>query len=104
MPPEADRAVVHRVIFDELTRGIISDDSRLEYLRIMGDLITRGAEGIVLGCTEISLLVAARHLPGHTLYDTTALHVERAVRLSLGLEPLPALPQKYRRTLNTSGR
>ncbi|MEO6501137.1 MAG: aspartate/glutamate racemase family protein [Jatrophihabitantaceae bacterium] len=90
-PPEPDRAVVHRVIFDELTRGVISDDSRLEYLRIMGDLITQGAEGIVLGCTEISLLVAARHLPGHPLYDTTALHVERAVRLSLGLEPLPAL-------------
>jgi aspartate racemase len=89
-PPEADRAVVHRVIFDELTRGVISDDSRAEYLRIMGHLIDRGAEGIVLGCTEISLLVAARHLPGHALYDTTALHVERAVRLSLGLQPLPA--------------
>jgi aspartate racemase len=89
-PPEADRAVVHRVIFDELTRGVIADGSRQEYLRIMGDLISRGAEGIVLGCTEISLLVAQPHLPGHTLYDTTALHVERAVRLSLGLEPLPS--------------
>lgn len=96
-PPEADRAVVHRVIFEELTRGVISDDSRLEYLRIMGDLIDRGAEGIVLGCTEISLLVAARHLPEHALYDTTGLHVERAVRLSLGLEPLPALPQDFLR-------
>lgn len=70
---------------------LYSVDLRQEYLRIMSDLTARGAEGIVLGCTEISLLVSAQHLPGRPLYDTTALHVERAVRLSLGLEPLPVL-------------
>lgn len=88
VPAERDRALVHRVIFEELTRGIIDDHSRQEYLRVMGDLVARGAEGIVLGCTEIGLLVAAEDMQGTVLYDTTALHVDRAVRISLGLHPL----------------
>lgn len=88
VPAERDRALVHRVIFEELTRGIIDEHSRQEYLRIMRDLVARGAQGIVLGCTEISLLVAAEDMPGTVLYDTTALHVDRAVRISLGLHPL----------------
>ena len=94
VPPERDRALVHRVIFEELTRGVIDDRSRQEYLRIMRDLVARGAQGIVLGCTEICLLVAAADLPGTALYDTTALHVDRAVRLSLGLDPLPTVPRR----------
>ena len=85
VPAPADRAVVHRVIFEELTRGIVDDQSRQEYLRIIRDLVARGAEGIVLGCTEISLLVTPDDLPGTPLYDTTALHVDRAVHASLGL-------------------
>jgi aspartate racemase len=98
VPTEPDRALVHRVIFEELTRGIVEDSSRQEYLRIMRDLVARGAEGIVLGCTEISVLVAPQDLPGTVLYDTTALHVERAVRISLGLHPL-----KMTRESSTSG-
>jgi aspartate racemase len=86
VPSEPDRALVHRVIFEELTHGIIEDHSRQEYQRIMGDLVARGAQGVVLGCTEISLLV--NDMPGTVLYDTTALHVDRAVRVSLGLHPL----------------
>ena len=89
VPPERDRAVVHRVIFEELTHGIIDGRSRQEYVRIMRDLVGRGAQGIVLGCTEISLLVAPEDLPGPVLYDTTARHVDRAVRISLGIDPLP---------------
>lgn len=89
VPPERDRAVVHRVIFEELTHGIIDDHSRQEYVRIMRDMVGQGAQGIVLGCTEISLLVAPEDLPGTVLYDTTAQHVDRAVRISLGLDPLP---------------
>jgi aspartate racemase len=92
VPPERDRALVHRVIFEELTRGIIDDRSRQEYLRIMRDLLARGAHGIVLGCTEIGLLVAAPEMSGTVLYDTTALHVERAVRVILGLHPLVTDP------------
>ena len=88
VPPAHDRALVHQVIFEELTHGIIDDHSQQEYQRIMGDLVDRGAQGIVLGCTEISLLVSAGDLPGTVLYDTTALHVDRAVRISLGLHPL----------------
>jgi aspartate racemase len=93
VPGEQDRALVHRVIFEELTRGVIDDGSRQEYVRIMGDLAALGAQGIVLGCTEISLLVsggdlAGTDLSGTILYDTTALHVDRAVRISLGLHPL----------------
>ena len=92
VPPEQDRALVHRVIFEELTRGTIEDHSRQEYLRIMRDLVARGAQGIVLGCTEISLLVAAEDMSETVLYDTTALHVDRAVRISLGLHPLVTDP------------
>jgi aspartate racemase len=88
VPSEPDRALVHRVIFEELTHGVIDDHSRQEYQRVMGDLVARGAQGVVLGCTEISLLVAAGDMPGTVLYDTTALHVDRAVRVSLGLQPL----------------
>ena len=92
VPAEQDRAIVHRVIFEELTHGIVVDHSRQEYLRIIGDLVARGAQGIVLGCTEISLLVASQDVPDTVLYDTTALHVERAVRISLGLHSLTTDP------------
>ena len=92
VPGERDRALVHRVIFEELTRGIIDDHSRQEYLRIMRDLVARGAQGIVLGCNEISLLVTAKDMSGTALYDTTAQHVDRAVRISLGLQPLSTDP------------
>ena len=92
VPSEPDRALVHRVIFEELTHGIIDEHSRQEYQRIMGDLVARGAQGVVLGCTEISLLVAADDMPGTVLFDTTALHVDRAVRISLGLHPLGTEP------------
>jgi aspartate racemase len=95
VPSEPDRALVHRVIFEELTHGIIDDRSRREYQRVMGDLVARGAQGVVLGCTEISLLVAAGDMPGTVLYDTTALHVDRAVRVSLGLEPLGEQPLSH---------
>ena len=97
VPAERDRVLVDHVIFEELTRGIIDDHSRQEYLRIMGDLVARGAEGIVLGCTEIGLLVAAGDMPGTVLYDTTALHVDRAVRISLGLHPLVTDPDSTAR-------
>jgi aspartate racemase len=83
VPPAADQEVVHRIIFDELTHGTVSAASRMEYVRIMVDLVSRGAQGIVLGCTEISLLVGPEDLPGTPLYDTTGLHVARAVELAL---------------------
>ncbi|RKQ88111.1 aspartate racemase [Solirubrobacter pauli] len=81
-PPARDRKIVHDVIYDELCRGIVSDLSREQYRRIMADLAEQGAQGILLGCTEIDLLVGADDSPV-PVYDTTRLHAERAVALSL---------------------
>jgi aspartate racemase len=81
-PPQADRDIVHRVIYEELCRGEVSTDSRREYQRIMAGMVEEGAEAIILGCTEISMLVAPEHA-AVTLFDTTAIHAlaaaERAV-------------------------
>lgn len=81
-PPAPDRKIVHDVIYDELCRGIVSDLSREKYRRIMADLADQGAQGILLGCTEIDLLVGADDSPV-PVYDTTRLHAERAVTLAL---------------------
>jgi aspartate racemase len=82
IPGKADREIVHHVIYDELVLGRIEPGSRTEYLRIIDGLVQRGAEGIVLGCTEIGLLVkqADCAIP---LFDTTLLHAEAAVAYAL---------------------
>jgi aspartate racemase len=82
VPGEADRAIVHDVIYDELCRGVVDDGSRDQYRRIMRELADRGAEGILLGCTEIDLLVGQGDSPV-PVFDTTRLHVLRAVDLAL---------------------
>jgi aspartate racemase len=76
-PPQADRDLVHQVIYDELCRGEVKDSSRQAYLRVMEDMRQQDAQAIILGCTEISLLVQAQDstLP---LFDTTALHARSA--------------------------
>jgi aspartate racemase len=81
-PGEADRTTVHEVIFNELCQGVVSDASRQRYQEVMAQLVARGAQGIVLGCTEISLLVsqADASVP---LFDTGALHARYAARWSL---------------------
>ncbi|WP_421248564.1 aspartate/glutamate racemase family protein [Aeromonas jandaei] len=82
VPAEAERERVHRIIYDELCLGEIRDASRAEYLAIIAGLAAAGAEAVILGCTEIALLVgeAQAAVP---LYDTTAIHVEAAVTLAL---------------------
>jgi aspartate racemase len=85
VPEAADRRVVHDVIYDELCVGVISDRSREEYRRIMRGLADRGAEAILLGCTEIDLLVGPEDSPV-PVFDTTRLHAERAVELALAGE------------------
>lgn len=77
-------AIVDRIIFNELVRGELRADSKREYLRIVGELREHGAEGVILGCTEIFLLVAQEDLPDFPVYDTTALHVQAAVDFALG--------------------
>lgn len=82
VPGDADRATVHRIIYDELVQGVIRDESRAEYRRIIAALIADGAEAIVLGCTEIMLLVDTSD-SAVPLFDTLALHVEAAVEMAL---------------------
>ena len=85
VPDEAGRERVHRIIYDELCLGEIRESSRAEYLAIIAGLAAAGAEAVILGCTEIALLVgdAKAAVP---LYDTTAIHAEAAVALALSLD------------------
>lgn len=81
--PDTDgRAAVHRIIYDELCLGIVREESRTVYREVIGQLVTQGAEGIVLGCTEIELLVAENDSPV-PVFPTTRLHVEAAVDWAL---------------------
>ncbi len=81
-PNDADRKIIHDVIYGELCLGDVRDNSRQEYLRIMDDLTARGAQGVILGCTEITLLVKPEHT-SIRLYDTTLLHALSAVDWAL---------------------
>jgi aspartate racemase len=81
-PPEADRQHVNRIIYDELCMGIIRDESRQHYRQIMADLVAQGAQGIILGCTEITLLVGAADTTV-PVFDTTRIHAEAAVEFAL---------------------
>lgn len=83
VPGASDRAIVHRVIYEELVRGVVADASRAEYRRIIEDLVRQGAEGIILGCTEIELLISAADSPV-PVFPTTRIHVEAAVHHALG--------------------
>jgi aspartate racemase len=82
VPDDEDRQFVHRVIYDELCCGQVLDESRREYLRIIGELVERGAEGVVLGCTEIPLLITPEHTSVR-LFDTGLIHAETAVEMTL---------------------
>ena len=82
VPDEADRNRVHDVIYSELGHGLIKGSSRAQYLAIIEKLRARGAEGVILGCTEIPLLVKPGDAP-IPLFDTTALHAQAAVEAAL---------------------
>jgi len=81
-PNAADQQIVHEVIYNQLCLGIVRDDSRQDYLRIMGDLVAQGAQGVILGCTEIIMLIKPEHTT-ISLYDTTQLHALAAVDWAL---------------------
>ncbi|RKP50467.1 aspartate/glutamate racemase family protein [Trinickia fusca] len=82
IPGEAARADVHRIIYDELCHGIVDDASRTIYQRTIDELASRGAQAVILGCTEITLLIKPQDssLP---VFDTTALHAQAAVDWAL---------------------
>lgn len=82
-PEEADRAEIHRVIFEELCRGSVKDSSRDSYKRIIAALRAAGAQGVILGCTEITMLIGPQDtdLP---LFDTTAIHAAAIADWAMG--------------------
>ena len=82
VPDQSERDTIHRVIFDELCQGRIEDVSRQRYLAIIDSLHAHGAQAVILGCTEIAMLVGQRDTTV-PLYDTTALHAQRAVTWAL---------------------
>ena len=82
IPDAGDRELVHEVIYDELCMGKITVNSRSSYLHIIDKLKQHGAEAVVLGCTEIALLVQQAHTPV-PLYDTTEIHAQQAIRYAL---------------------
>lgn len=82
IPTEADRKIVHRIIYEELCLGVINPDSRQKYEAIVEALIAEGAEGIILGCTEICMLIGELKF-SVPLFDTTTIHAKEAVSFSL---------------------
>jgi aspartate racemase len=82
VPDDAGRETVHRVIYEELCQGQVKEESRSEFAKIIESLAARGAAGVILGCTEIGLLVRAGDSPV-PVYDTTEIHARRAVEWAL---------------------
>ena len=83
IPKEQDRERINTIIFQELCLGIISDDSKKEYIRIIDDMMKQGARGIILGCTEIGMLIQQSDTTA-PLFDTTVIHGKRAALYSIG--------------------
>ena len=82
VPTADDRQIIHTIIYDELCHGTVTEPSRADYLRIINEMAERGAQGMILGCTEICLLIKQEHTP-LPVFDTTAIHAEEAVALAL---------------------
>jgi aspartate racemase len=93
IPDPADRAIVHRVIYEELCQGDLRAESRAQYREILQRLVEAGAEGIILGCTEIALLVGPDDAPV-PLFDTTDLHARAAAAWALGEAEDPAAARR----------
>lgn len=83
VPEEDDRATVHRIIYQELVAGQVLEESRQAYRAVIARLVERGAQAIILGCTEIMLLVGPED-SAVPVFDTTALHAGAAVQAALG--------------------
>lgn len=82
IPNSPDRQIIHDVIYNELVLGILKQDSREQYIRIINQIVNNGAEGVILGCTEIPLLVHQKDV-NVCLFDTTRIHAEAAVEKAL---------------------
>jgi len=83
IPPAGERADVNRIIYEELCLGIVAAPSRRRYQEVMAALVARGAECIILGCTEVTMLVGRNDISVET-FDTTAIHAEAAADFAIG--------------------
>ena len=81
-PDISERQVVHQIIYEELCQGVLRDTSKKEILSVISSLVERGAQGVVLGCTEIPLLIKQADV-STPVFDTTAIHAQKAVDFSL---------------------
>lgn len=84
IPNEKDRNDIHKIIYEELVKGIISKNSKQRFIHIIDQLVEQGAEGIIAGCTEIELLIKPSDI-SVDLFETARLHAEKAVKLALDL-------------------
>ena len=84
VPSAEEMEIVHRIIYNELCQGTILDSSKKEYLRIINNLVNQGAEGVILGCTEIPLLVKQADV-AVPIFDTTTIHAQEAVKIAIAL-------------------
>ena len=84
IPSEEEREIVHNVIYNELVQGVIKDESREQYKTIIHNIEHQGAEGVILGCTEIPLLISQADV-NIPVFDTTKIHAEKAVEWALGI-------------------
>ena len=82
VPEPEDRELINLVIFEELCRDIINPESKKEYMRIVEDIFNKGAQGIILGCTEITMLIGESDFD-KPVFDTTRIHVDRAINMAL---------------------
>lgn len=82
IPNEDDIKIIHKIIYDELCLGVINESSKKEYLRIINSLVEVGAQGVILGCTEIGMLVKQEDT-NVSLFDTTLIHALECVKMAL---------------------
>lgn len=87
IPNAEEREIIHNVIYQELCQGVVKTESKAAYLEIIRNLRNRGAEGVILGCTEIELLITPSDVPQLKIYPTTKIHAQAAVYLALDKEP-----------------
>lgn len=83
-PTIEDKKAIHRIIFEELTHNRFTTDSKQRYIAIIDKLTDQGAEGVIFGCTEITLLLNSSDIPSIPIFDTTTLHCQRAADIYLG--------------------
>jgi aspartate racemase len=82
VPEEKDQNIINEIIYNELCKGVIKSSSRKKYIEIIGKMIKNGAQGIILGCTEIGLLINQKDV-GVKIFDTTIIHAKKAVEFAL---------------------